>query len=249
MLCKLSIAILMIAPIFLKAQTCIVAVKSKDKIVVGADSRVSQPGIYNNEATETYADTACKIVFNGQFGIAYEGAGGPQCMNAARYALYTFSSPSKITNCFKSITSALIERYEDSLLVRPDLATQQYLEKLFPIGMNKLIGAIFFFGYQADSIIFETYYLQRIVGIDGRYHDVWNQYITPDTTAIGLIKELDASRILHNKSTWAKGVVPGIISAINYSHQYNPTHVGGPVDIIEVTVKKYRWLQKKKICN
>jgi hypothetical protein len=238
-----------VTPLLSICQTCIVAVKSKNKVVIAADSRVAQTTIGNNETTEDYADTACKIVSNGQFGIAYEGHGGQQCMNTARYALQTFSSPSQIKDYFLNTTRTLLEKYEDSLLLLPYPSVLEYVEKNYPTGMQHMLGGIFFFGYQADSVIFETWYLQRIALNDGHYHDVWFLRKISDTVAFGEVTEIYANGILSNKSTWAKGVIPGIISVINYSHDHHPTHVGGPIDIIEVTPKRSKWLQKKPICN
>jgi hypothetical protein len=49
---------------------------------------------------------------------------------------------------------------------------------------------------------------------------------------------------LENKETWKKGAEKGIIKVIGISKSYHPDHVGGPINIIEVSRKRTKWYKK-----
>lgn len=77
----------------------------------------------------------------------------------------------------------------------------------------------------------------------------FDEAVVRDTLAIGETDEIDAHGILHNKSIWRNGVNDAIRAIIDSAHFYHPTHVGGPVDLIEVTRRGSSWIHKKPNCH
>ncbi|MBN9385634.1 MAG: hypothetical protein J0H74_33075 [Chitinophagaceae bacterium] len=124
--------------------------KQKNKITVGADSRVAN--LYYNTRTrirtETYTDSAGKIVSNGKLGIAISGSYGAQCIDEAKKALLRNKTFIKIKNDLMNIMPNTINQYLMQFVEKDtSVVNSQY-----PI--NRTISNIIIFGTQGDSLIY-----------------------------------------------------------------------------------------------
>lgn len=237
---KRLIAILFLIPLIGYSQTCIVAVKTKDKILVGADSRVSLPKINRRtgETTETYEDTICKIVVGKNINFAISGRSGSKLLSFA----------SKLLNDTISIAEFKYKYAIGAYSIVKKAFIEENTVKQIERTRNEVLTDMIIFGRENDSLKLIRISLLDSPDTRNNMDFTWIQEDIRDTIASGEVKEIEANNILFDKKTWQNGYIKGIKYIINYAHEKHPTHVGGATNIVEVTKRKTKWIGKKPPC-
>lgn len=240
---KLLLITALIYPFLLFSQTCIVAVKTKDKIIVGAESRVDYPIIntLTGETIHSPSDKACKIISFGDYNFA---------LTTNLYSDELMALANKIISEGKSFDA--IEISYTNKTRKLILGKLDSISKIFPgvldttrFKMNNQLLSFIFFGRERDSLRLDYFALTRSPNMQYAFYLQWGK-VVPDTLALGDVKEIYDDKIISNKQTWEKGTYKGIGLIINYAHNLYPYNVGGPINIIEITRKKTKWVGGKK---
>lgn len=241
---RLAFTFLLFTPFITYSQTSIIAVKSKNSVIVGADSRVSAAGInlITGERLEKYSDTCCKLIMDGRMGFAVSGFNGEACLNLAKKLMLSHRSLKDFENeyqkeCPDLIAKAFIDAYKHM----PAL-----MDSTYKMGYT-LCDAIIF-GYENDSLFLHYICLKRAQSDRSRFDMTWFYRYDLDTLAMGEWQEIYAQNLLKDKQTWEGGTIKGITYLINFVHEKHPTHVGGPINFIMVTKRKTKWIDKKPPC-
>ncbi|MFB9842683.1 hypothetical protein [Mucilaginibacter ginsenosidivorans] len=243
---KYLIALIFLVPFIGYSQTCIVAIKRNDTIMVGADSRVSQSGIniITKQPITRYADTSCKIISNGNGSINFSLSGyqGVSLRNLAKRIIDTAKS---ITAFEKAYQTSVID-YVFNSFVSANKHEVQYLLKRYKVGYA--ITDCVVFGREQDTMILHYLALRRKVTDTLSIDLEWGRQDKVDSVAFGEWKEISDNHLWSNREVWKNGLKSGIEFLINFSHTYHPDHVGGPINVLMVTRKKTMWLDKKPPC-
>jgi len=236
---KKLITVLLFVPFVGYSQTCIIAIKTKNKIIVGAESRTTFPGInpITHERLVKFEDTVCKIWEGKNINFTISGYPGSKLISFARTLLKN-----------DSITfSQFEERYKKEALKIVLKAIENDNKPPFPTPtyqVGKVLTDIILFGRENDSL--KMVRISLVFLDDAKFH--WWQVKERDTIGSGETAEIESNNILYDKNTWKNGYIKGIEYLINYVHDLYPKNVGGPINIIEVTKRKTRWIGKKPPC-
>lgn len=237
------ITVILWLPLFINAQTCIIAKKTKEAIYVGADSRLtSTRKIISTGKIITDTSSICKIYTHGKFNFAIEGAFLNEAIIEANNAcLKGKSFPDVIKIYFDSFGKKLMKLVD--YIKKSDSST--FRERI----ANGWFSQIIFFGEDSDSLhlslLFFTYneISSNSFRIDCKVSTGKN-----DILMAGHIHEI--KDIIYKPETWASGEIKTINSLIQIESKYHPMEVGGYIDIIKYTKKNGGvWIQRKKQCN
>lgn len=236
--------LLLLIDISAKCQTTVILKRTKKAIYVGADSRIN---IYKTDpaTNTTYRDTGsmCKIWTNGKIGCAVIGMYITQSKEEAITACNKYASFEEITNKYANSFALFIR---DRLTESRQLDSNYFSQLLNDNSPN--FCQTFFFGKNADSLI--SYIVQFKVIFDNNNQVQVNWHIwQKDLLYAGHIKEIKDT--VEKSKIWRKEKkIPKTIEAlIKIESIANPAWVGGSTDIIKVTRKKIKWLQKKPMCD
>lgn len=223
------------------SQTCIVAVKSSNRIVVGADSKVLI--ITENKKTGEITNEnkiMCKIFQHGSYNLAVAGTYGDIVMNTAAPIFdrkYSFDKTMKIFS--DSFSMVLIKKINN---------TRKEYSELFKRTIEKNKGnfsSIVFFGIENDSLWLGVVRFHLV--LNGENIKVSHEMGSGDIVTAGHTAEID--ELLELQTTWEHGIESGIVRLINIASEAHPSSVGGPIDLIVVTKKETWWVNKKEMCK
>src|ERR1700744_1848598 len=79
------LCLLILLPVIARSQTCIVAIKNKGIIYIGAESRIAFHGkeLITQHEVERFDDTICKIIVGSKMGFAVTGYDGAKLKSIA----------------------------------------------------------------------------------------------------------------------------------------------------------------------
>jgi hypothetical protein len=236
--------LLILLPAFGFGQTCIVAIKNKGVVYIGAESRVGYHGKYTLTQQEggIFSDTTCKLVVGSKIGFAVSGYDGLRMKSLAMEILND-------TISFESFRKNYQEKSIHILMddMQYDMANfREYSNRMF-VDKN-ILSSIIFFGINGDSVFLKrsTVVISRDPKLGGFI--TWYNNPQQDTLAAGEVTEIYKTKILFDKNVWKHGEVKGIEYLIGYSHNLYPDKVGGPINIVEVKKNEIKWIGKKPPC-
>lgn len=220
-----------------KAQTCVIAIKTKDAIYVGADSKVLTP-VYNNltHRWDSVFSMTCKIGHHGNFNFAVVGNLGEINKAAASKSILTATNS-------KQLIGNYIEEFKKNALLKMD-SISKFNYSIFNsiYSINQPFAYCIFFGLENDTLFLKTMAFIRTENIGGNL-SIAPAYLEYDTLALGHATEIYDMKMFDKPSTWSKGNISAIKSLIKLSEKYNPLNVGGEINILEVTRKRTLWKQ------
>jgi hypothetical protein len=231
------------------SQTCIAVVKTKDRIIVGSDSRVYL-SVYKSKTKDyenlSHADTLCKILTYNNFNFCYTGIHWDYFLPMALESMKSGKTFNEVESRFRFLAKKFFTRLIDSLLSINRTNASQYIYREFLNGQP--FGMSLFFGTEGDSLVLHalgpTYWCED----PDKCFDFKTYRLKSDTFAIGHIDEIVRDSIIKKPSTWDRGYFKGIRAIINHSSKFNPAQVGGPINIREITVRRSRWIGLKPPC-
>jgi hypothetical protein len=238
---KLILFILLL-PCFLNAQTVVIAKKTKNSIIVGADSRETFYFVdpKTKEKIKKFG-SICKIYSSGKFNFAVIGGSIEDNINCAKKAcLKANNFEDLIISYANDLTNVLNTNLEILRTYLPD-TYNQLVESQRPVFCQ-----VFFFGYQADTA------LLKLVAMK-----VQNKISEPvKVEAFGLQADLlfgghveEIRDPISKPKTWKKGISETIKNLIILEEEFHGDEVGGEIQITEVKRKSTRWINKKPPCN
>ncbi|WP_088341710.1 Ntn hydrolase family protein [Robiginitalea sediminis] len=226
------------------SQTCIVAVKTPRRIVVGADSRVlidiEDPVTHK---LTTVKDSTCKIIQVSNYNLAFAGNYSDSAKDISRSILaegnYSFDSAISV------ISESFVQQVERKLL-----RVKRNHEKLYnDIGRRNIkndgsFASIIIFGVESDSLY---------LGVSRFNLDLSNSIKLTFKTYTGTIITAghveEINMLLEQQSTWQNGVESGIANLIEIASNEHPNEVGGPIDILSVSRDSTIWIKRKDACQ
>jgi hypothetical protein len=235
-----------ILPIYCFSQTCIVALKSKDRIVVGGESRVAFSGIntLTGQVVEKYEDSICKIVTGKNINFAISGFPGVKLLRFGRNILNDTVSFQQFEDRYMRGALEIVKKsFDNEIQILNGVFDNKY-------PTESVLTDIILFGRENDSLKMIRLSLVLRKGNNNLRFFEWYNDTLKDTLISGETKELEYNNknILYDNNTWKNGTIKGIEYIINYVHTLHPTHVGGPINIVEVTKRKTKWIGKKPPC-
>jgi hypothetical protein len=227
--------------------TTIVVARTSTEIVIGADSKV----------TDTYGNvvnnSACKIQQVGSLFIALEGLlrdkkTGFNAPDIARRALQLkpdASTAEKVDILTGFLTSALFEELNQVKINSP----QEFRTKLEGQTFLRIVIA----GFEgARPVIFlrqfRTAFLARNIGVvvipDDCLKDCNGEVVTR------FVGETDAIEGLPDDTEdfWKGGLAQGVRRLIEIEIGARSEYVGAPIDILRISARGAKWVQKKPEC-
>lgn len=229
--------------------TTIVAVKTKNEIVIGADSKV----------TDTFGNAlpveTCKIVQAGNVFFTYAGFArnnetGFSIPQIAKAALES-KPKAKMSEKIEILTKTVVEKLDAEILV--------LREKSFPTYREKIEGKIFLrilvagFDKGKPALYVRQFRLgqtsEKGVGVvvinDDCDRKCKGENVTRflgETAAIDGLPE-------ETKDFWKTGLAAGVTSLIETQIAAREEYVGPPIDILQITKKNAVWIRKKDSCR
>ncbi len=233
--------ILISAAIDCFAQTCIVAVKSHDKIIVGADSKASY--LIQDEKTgeiKKISTSMCKIKKYGNYHVAVAGSYSDIALLKAKSAF---------TNVYDLERSVKIlsDSFSSEILRKVNVVKENYssLFKEIQLKNNNIFSSVIIFGINHDTLHLSV--LRFFLSTEETTIKVNSKYENGTIITAGHTNEIDD--LLQLESTWKDGIVKGVKRLIEIESIAQPNSVGGPIDIIVVTLNGAFWIDKKEECD
>lgn len=226
------------------SQTVVILKKTKNAIYVGADSKVN---VYLIDVLthQTIRDTTtmCKIWRGGDHNFGMIGLFIDQ---SKQYAI----EASEKYKAFDSVIKYYIHTF--GVHIQSEMENMRSTEldsyKQMVKDDSPFVSQIIFFGRDSDSLFAAQVYFVLGTPID---KPVLLRYgITKKNLLYG--GHIDEIRDTMEKSNIFKkkrNIKGNIVKLIEIESKIYPEWVGGNIDILEVTKKKTKWLQKKQICD
>lgn len=226
------------------SQTCIIAVKTKRAIYVSADSRISRysPGFLTDKMVlDTFS--GCKLFHSGKFNFATIGLEidkahdiGIEVSKSAK-SIDDFSNQfiqsfsEELSQHLKSIKAANRMRYSYFTSATP-------VSQLIVFGVEKHKLILKSINFEADNSLFSA--LSENVDI--------SYSITKESILFGGHTE-EIKDTLFTPDVFKDGIVKTLIYLTNIESDAHPVEVGGDVDIIKISKRKTKWIQRKQMCE
>ncbi len=228
--------------------TTIVAVKTQNEIVIGADSKVTDT--FGNAS----ANQACKIVQAGNVFFAYAGFARDTRTNfsipqIAADAL-NFKPELSVTEKTKILADTVAAKLNIELPLLKKSEWVTYREKI----EGKIFLKIIVAGFEKNKpvILVRKFRLGRVEGqtpgvivsaddCDAKCKDKYITRFLGETAAIDGLPE-------ETPGFWKNGLAAGVKSLIEISIAARDEYVGAPIDILRITAKSAAWIQKKSAC-
>lgn len=226
------------------AQTCIIVKKINDTIYVSADSRVRNDFKMPNGITQSITvDDYCKIKNVGKFYFAFAGSYPFQTVDTVSIDCKqnqdkSFFEVMKLTG---KKTARLLATNLDLERKLGLLHYQQVLEKLKPAIMQ-----IIFFGLDKDSLFMADLNFQVRSSIFERASVGYG--INFDTVLLGGETQ-ELMDTVHKATTWTTNIPATMIALTQIAKKNHPETIGGPVDIIKITLQGVKWICRKEQCQ
>lgn len=228
--------------------TTIAAVKTPKEIVIGADSKVTDP--FGN----ALANQACKIVQAGNLFFAYEGFARDTKTGFSISQIAADALNLKPTLSIAERTNVLTKTVIDKLIVELPLLKQNS----FPTYREKIDGRTFLRILVAGFEKSKPVMLVRRFRFGQTSDQTFGIIVSNDdcdanckgTTVTRFLGETEAIDGLpeETKDFWKEGLAAGIRKLIETEISARDEYVGAPIDIVQITAKKAVWILKKPLC-
>lgn len=224
------------------SQTCIIAKRTKKAIYVGADSKTTiiHKNEFTNEIDSSYG-SICKIITMNNYNFAVIGYMANIEIEDGKKACINNTTLLDVINDFAITFSAKLSARLEEIRKENIFYFSTVSESLKPN-----ISQTIFFGKEKDTLFtsvvqfqLKTSALEPVV--------IEALFLSRSLLYGGHIEEIRDT--IEKKSTWRKGAIKTIIKLINIESSYHPKLVAPPIDIIKITRKKIKWIQKKQECN
>jgi hypothetical protein len=232
------------------AATTIVAVKTPNEIVIGADSKVT------DTFGKAFANQACKIVQAGNLFFAYEGlardrrtdfdivkiAGQslqlkPDASVSERVSILTGFVTSRL---FAELSSL---KQHDPATYREKIEGGQTFLKILVAGFEGSRPLLFVRQFRAVALSRET--IGVIVVPDDCLADCADAIVVRSFGETAAIEGLPEE----TPDFWTNGIAEGVRRLIETEIAARSEYVGPPVDILRIDKTGARWIQKKPACT
>lgn len=228
--------------------TTIVAVKTKQEIIIGADSKL----------TDTYGNTvneqACKIIQSGNMVFAAEGFIRNKQTGFGIYKIIgqALKQPAKIslTDKVNFVSGVVVSELLKEL---PKLRKQNadtYRSKI----EGKVFLSLLFAGFENGKPLmfvrqFRLAMSRQQIGISVLPDDCMEDCNREFETRFLGEKEAIESLPEDTPNFWGKGAAEGIRLLIETEIQSRNEYVGPPIDIVRLNNKRVEWIQRKQNCG
>ncbi len=229
--------------------TTIVAVKTKNTIVVGADSKT----------TDTFGNSrerlACKIVSAGGVVFAYAGF--------ARDTRTGFNTPAIVSESLaqnsKQTVASKTELLTKTLIERLNIELPQLKQNDFVTYREKIEGKVFLriliAGFEKKKPVLLVRQFRLGILSDGSVG-----VIVSNDNCDAKCKGKNVTRFLgetdaidglpeETKDFWKQGLVAGVRKLVEIEIAARDDYVGPPIDIVSMTSKGTDWIQRKPQCD
>lgn len=239
-------------PLVIFSQTCVIGRWTPTKITVGADSkRLRSFYIVSGQSIHTIdkADTTCKIEKVGDMYFAIAGAPDALSRKISRESCIKEKTLSNAFLYFKDKMRAELMKFWDSVRIDAINSKQPFL-------FTSQVGpaAIMFFGFENHKPLLKIIYffpistdINKSIGMRLMIVPIPGDKYQPIPIAIGHYDGIPQYTL---ESTWAKDSADKVIKTlIEAQAKVTPESVGTPIDIIQVTDGGYKWLTKRRKVN
>jgi hypothetical protein len=232
----ISIILLCIVPAYLFS-TCIVVAKTKNSILVAADSRSNFYNVFDPNSAKT-ALSICKIhnVNDIYFAVAGHGDNllAQECFNSLK-------ETKDINKAINNLGKSMMQQYSDMMSKEKEKNQPNYNYYL----KNALAGISFF---EVKKNIPILYYIEFSMKNDGsiRYN-----ITQPPIVFMGIHDHIEAlpgdkiKEMLFNKA----GFIYGLESFVKLEIKNHPNDIAYPIDLLELKQGEVNWIRRKKECN
>lgn len=231
------------------SQTCIIAVKTKDKIVVAADSKMGRvETIFKNGRyiDDTLLTLSCKIY---HFGNTYFSLAGkfPQGLpDIIGRICSQYSSVGESFSKIPNVLNPILYRWVDSLR----LANRNFYNSIMTVGD---FLKILFYGFENGLPYLAEHDFTVVPKFNGFDFGVRPYQNSPvkDSLQFLVIGESSAFPQVNDfYKIIEKGKVDVVMrSVIKKQAAKTPETVSEPIDIIEIKRKGERWIERKQMCK
>lgn len=245
--CLVAIVLLLAGRAF---ATTVVAVKTPNEIVIGADSKVTDT--FGN----AFVGRACKIVQAGNLFFAYEGLARDRRtgFDIARIGSQSLLLKPNATAAEKVsiLTGFVTSQLFAELLSLKEHDPETYLEK---VEGGQIFLKILIAGFDKDKpLLFVRQF--RALPLNRRSIGV---SVVPDDCLADCVGEISIRSLGETAAIdglpeetpgfWKNGIVEGVRRLIETEIAARSEYVGPPVDILRIDRAGARWIQKKPECS
>jgi hypothetical protein len=235
-----ALFILSLFPFFGYAQTTVIAKKTKKAIYVAADSRVTFMAVASDGQPIRDTIQFCKIHTYGKFNFALLGL---DIFNAREQAKKSCEGAKSFDDLAQKYATTWTKHLGTVLKEQRDKDNAGFLDLLkynAPYCSQLMI-----FGKEADSLYLAVIVFKIENAVLGDVI-VSATLIKRDLLYGGHVEEIRDT--IEKKQTWKHGTIKTMNALIKIEANAWPLWVGAPIDMIKVTKKKIKWIQKKKTC-
>jgi len=238
---KIIVCIILISPLVSKSQTCIIAKKNKSRFIIGADSRRVGIGANSNgNQIEGFFDV-CKIHGENGFYFAFSGMmanGGSAIMRG-----YCKKAKTNLELCILFTHNIPPYLYDSLAIVKENNES-----KFQQIIKDSLLQSVIICHFENDTLS-----LMKIVEW-ANWNDLAHTqlkinggYAYDSVFAIGETESINS--LIKTPKTWVGNTSKMVQKLIQKEADINKRTVHGPIDIIEINKRGYKWLCNKKSCS
>jgi hypothetical protein len=222
-------------------QSCLIAVKTKNAVYLGADTRsiiIKTDSI--TQAQDTVLKTECKIYHSGKINFAVFGEFTKEATEIANSAVKNGKTFSKAMVSFEDRFARLLSNVFDYYSTTD---MHKYLQLLKDDG--SVIAETIFFGFESDSsVLFEIPFIlsrPESGGVRIAHGIVHKRVISTGCT--DKIKDSISKEI-----TWTNGIPSTIHDLIKIQCNSNSIYAGSEIVILKVEPKGVTWIPDKNSC-
>ncbi|SRR5258708_5367480 len=235
-----TVFLLLFLPMYLSS-TCIIIYRSKNTIIIGADSK--ERGQFINKRTGEIISSSinkiCKIHNVGKYYFAISGIDDGLLLKNATIAC-KYSSLQEIANQF---AEKMRIEYPPALRLLMRANKTQYLERYVKNKNDWKLGRVAFFGFENNYPVVLYVDLDPINKIDTPVDIKYKITALSDIEPIaflGLTNDID--KLPSNYDAFSNGIIEGIKLLIETEIKGNDSvHVGGPINLMQLNRNGVQW--------
>lgn len=221
--------------------TCIVIIKRKTEIIVGADSKrtVYKQNLITGEVTETTEDSHCKIHRAGKYYFAISGYDDQGQKNLAFQVSYNARSLSELIEKF---SASMKSRYEDIIETLRTTNRQRFINRFMKDDISKT--SFFCISQNGPEVI--TLAFKTLNKPNEKTRVKVSKFENEDYTFLGYydhIKNLPRMTAYVNVEP-----IELIKLLIRLEIKNHPKEIGEPIDLLVLSIDGEKWIEKKKNC-
>lgn len=223
-------------------QTCVMAVKTKDKLYIGADSRafrIRDTIINGKTVTESMPSTVCKIYNAGSFYFSMAGIANADIIRDMKIiGAYT----KNMHEVSKLVYDSVSKRYFNWIYKEEN---KSLLKK--QLGKNNRLISFFIYGHIEMNPYFQMIELYDRGGIGVAQKFNFDSTEGVKFMVIGHHESFPTEKEVLQKLI--KSNFTSVINSLIKRETKITPYVALPIDLIELSKNGVRWIQRQKICN